>query len=221
MVAVSPSCSFAPAQPNWIGLLDHPYAPSTSPRPSPICPHGWHRLLRLNRSVSPKLATPRPRSYPSRRASATLHTLSDSGPARWSCLTSSTPCAKRRFGGFSRGFMRRPLDMRRWAADRPGRLPSAARQMLADGERDLCSSVASRRAIIKNGCGRPDLQTDAHLSSHSLPNRGFTALPVSAAHVRAVGSLPARHHDPFDRPQVKQARVEGIALVRSDALLGS
>jgi PIN domain nuclease of toxin-antitoxin system len=93
--------------------------------------------------------------------------------------------------------------------------------MFADGERDLCSSVASRRAIIKNGCGRPDLQTDARLSSRSLPNRGYTELPVSAAHVRAVGSLPARHPGPFDRPQVKQPRVEDLALARSDARLGS
>ncbi len=50
-----------------------------------------------------------------------------------------------------------------------------------------------------------------------LERDGFLLLSVSVEHAVAVASLPAHHHDPFDRMLVAQARVEGLTLVTSDA----
>ncbi len=107
-----------------------------------------------------------------------------------------------------------------WAAGRPDRLPAAAQQMLNNIEHELCYSVASLwEIIIKHGLGRPNFQADARLLRRGLLDQGYTELPISAAHVLAVGSLPPLHRDPFDRLLVAQAMVEGIALVTSDARL--
>lgn len=107
-----------------------------------------------------------------------------------------------------------------WVAGMPERLTTAAQEMITDSEHDLCYSVASLwEIIIKNGLGRPDFQADARLLRRGLLDQGYIELPVSAAHVLAVGSLPALHRDPFDRLLVAQAMVEGIALVTSDARL--
>ena len=46
---------------------------------------------------------------------------------------------------------------------------------------------------------------------------GDRALPIEAENAAAVGSLPAHHHDPFDRILVAQALVEPMRLMTHDA----
>ncbi|MFN0095310.1 MAG: type II toxin-antitoxin system VapC family toxin [Dehalococcoidia bacterium] len=48
---------------------------------------------------------------------------------------------------------------------------------------------------------------------------GFVTLPVNETHLFVLPTLPRLHGDPFDRIIVAQARVEGLTLVTSDALL--
>jgi PIN domain nuclease of toxin-antitoxin system len=48
---------------------------------------------------------------------------------------------------------------------------------------------------------------------------GFSLLPISLAHIRAVLNLPRHHRDPFDRMLVAQAVEEGLTLVTADALI--
>ena len=42
-------------------------------------------------------------------------------------------------------------------------------------------------------------------------------LPITIAHTQEATSLPLYHRDPFDRMLIAQARIEGMALVTSDA----
>ena len=46
---------------------------------------------------------------------------------------------------------------------------------------------------------------------------GYRFLSVDAEHAVAVQTLPAHHHDPFDRILVAQALVEPLRLMTHDA----
>jgi PIN domain nuclease of toxin-antitoxin system len=48
---------------------------------------------------------------------------------------------------------------------------------------------------------------------------GYRSLPIEAEHAAAVASLPAHHHDPFDRLLAAQALTEPMRLVKHDATL--
>jgi PIN domain nuclease of toxin-antitoxin system len=45
---------------------------------------------------------------------------------------------------------------------------------------------------------------------------GFDLLPVLPDHCKALGALPRRHRDPFDRMLIAQARAERLALLTRD-----
>jgi PIN domain nuclease of toxin-antitoxin system len=42
-------------------------------------------------------------------------------------------------------------------------------------------------------------------------------MSVTVAHAVAVGSLPAHHHDPFDRLLIAQAQAEDVAVTADAA----
>lgn len=46
---------------------------------------------------------------------------------------------------------------------------------------------------------------------------GYRLLAVDAEHAVAVETLPAHHHDPFDRILVAQALTESLRLMTHDA----
>ncbi len=51
----------------------------------------------------------------------------------------------------------------------------------------------------------------------AVEESGFQLLPVTFEHAEAVRALPRHHRDPFDRLIIAAARVEGWAVVTSDA----
>ncbi len=107
-----------------------------------------------------------------------------------------------------------------WAAGQPEKLPKAARRLLDDPENDPVFSAASMWEIaIKQSIGRDDFRVDARLLRRGLLDNGYLELAVTGAHAIALDTLPPLHKDPFDRMLVAQARVEGITLLTSDALL--
>jgi PIN domain nuclease of toxin-antitoxin system len=107
-----------------------------------------------------------------------------------------------------------------WAAGQPEKLPEAARRLLDDPENDPVFSAASMWEIaIKQSIGRDDFRVDARLLRRGLLDNGYLELAVTGAHAIALDTLPPLHKDPFDRMLVAQARVEGITLLTSDALL--
>lgn len=109
-----------------------------------------------------------------------------------------------------------------WAAEGSDRLSPAARQLMDDGENDLLFSVVSLwEFLIKKGKGRIDMKGDAATLRTGLLQNAYAELCISAAHVLAVGDLPAIHGDPFDRLLLAQARVEGLVLLTADATVAS
>jgi PIN domain nuclease of toxin-antitoxin system len=101
-----------------------------------------------------------------------------------------------------------------WLAD-DSRLTEAARAAIADPARPAFVSAASVwEAAIKRSLGKLELDDDLPAV---LDDEGFGVLTVNAVHAWTAGELPFHHRDPFDRLIVAQARVEGLALVSSDA----
>ena len=105
-----------------------------------------------------------------------------------------------------------------WAAGEPKKLSLKARRLITDTENELMFSAASVWEVaVKRALGRADFQVDTRLFRRGLIDNGYVELPVFSAHAVAVETLPPIHKDPFDRLLVAQSRVEGIALLTSDA----
>ena len=107
-----------------------------------------------------------------------------------------------------------------WAAGAPQRLPDDVRALIEEAATAPTYSVASLWEIaIKNGLGRASFSVDPRLLRRNLLENDYRELPITGAHVTAVGLLPSVHKDPFDRILVAQARVEGLTLLTADRTL--
>ncbi len=99
-----------------------------------------------------------------------------------------------------------------WLLDDP-RLRPDIRGLLAASPCVL--SVASIWEVaIKHRLGKLEVPP-ADFRDHSI-TAGAALLPVLDGHVIETTQLPLRHHDPFDRLLIAQARVEGLMAVSSD-----
>jgi PIN domain nuclease of toxin-antitoxin system len=107
-----------------------------------------------------------------------------------------------------------------WAAGDPDRLSAAARDVIADQDKEICFSAASIWEVaIKSGLGREDFAVDARLLRRGLLDNGYSELPISSEHAVAIDGLPSIHKDPFDRLLIAQALVEGITLMTADDIV--
>ncbi|MDR2347197.1 MAG: type II toxin-antitoxin system VapC family toxin [Bifidobacteriaceae bacterium] len=97
------------------------------------------------------------------------------------------------------------------------RLGAAARGLLLAEDAAAFVSTASLWEIaIKHALTRSNLPVSAGEAAQVFRESGFEILPITAAHVVAVESLPAIHNDPFDRLLVAQALAEPLRLVTHD-----
>ena len=107
-----------------------------------------------------------------------------------------------------------------WAAAAPEKLSASARALLEDPVNELLFSAASFWEIaIKRGLDRDDFQVDPRSLRRGLVDNGYQEIPVTGEHALALDLLAPIHKDPFDRMLVCQARVEGITLLTSDAVV--
>ena len=108
-----------------------------------------------------------------------------------------------------------------WTIAESRRLSAAARALIGEPDNELTfSSVSLWELAIKAGRGRDDFRIDVSSLRRSLFDNDYVELPMTGAHVVALGSLPPLHRDPFDRMLVAQAIVEGLTLVTSDPAVG-
>ncbi len=107
-----------------------------------------------------------------------------------------------------------------WAALQPERLSVRATRLLSSREVSLAFSLATLWEVaVKTSLGRPDLSVDPGLLYRALLDEGFVEMPITAAHIARVASLPWVHRDPYDRLLVAQALEEGLTLLTADAVL--
>ena len=105
-----------------------------------------------------------------------------------------------------------------WAVTDDRRLSAAARAVISDGVNQVFLSAASMwEIVIKAGAGRLYLEGGpARFLEQEIRRNRLSPLPIQAAHVLRVASLPAIHKDPFDRLLIAQAQVENLPLISSD-----
>ena len=104
-----------------------------------------------------------------------------------------------------------------WWLNGDPRLPQAVVERVQAPEAEVFVSQASLwEMAIKVSIGR--LQVDLPELERQVPLQGFRWLPISNAHLLAVGDLETDgvHRDPFDRLLVAQALVHGLVLVSPD-----
>jgi PIN domain nuclease of toxin-antitoxin system len=107
-----------------------------------------------------------------------------------------------------------------WAITDDARLPTNARDLIADLGNEIVISAASVWEItIKHALAR-GLPTDMPVSGPDSVQyfraSGYTLLSITAGHAAAVADLPPLHRDPFDRLLVAQALYEPLRLVTHD-----
>lgn len=109
-----------------------------------------------------------------------------------------------------------------WWLNGDPRLPQPVMERVQAEQAEVFVSQASLwEMAIKASIGR--LQVDLPELERQVPLQGFRWLPISNAHLLAVGDLETdgAHRDPFDRLLVCQSRVEPMLLLTLDTQLRS
>ena len=109
-----------------------------------------------------------------------------------------------------------------WWLNGDPRLPQPVVERVQAPEAEVfVSQAALWEMAIKVSVGR--LQVDLAELERQVPLQGFRWLPISNAHVLAVGNLESDgvHRDPFGRLLVGQSRVEPMLLLSVDSQLRS
>ncbi|MGA8871649.1 MAG: type II toxin-antitoxin system VapC family toxin [Candidatus Acidiferrales bacterium] len=105
-----------------------------------------------------------------------------------------------------------------WALAIPSKLNRQARDLLSNKREGLFLSAASSWEIsLKFELGKLELpEPPVKYIPKWMLNWGIRGLDISHLHALAVGDLPLRHQDPFDRILIVQAVTEGMVLLTAD-----
>ena len=107
-----------------------------------------------------------------------------------------------------------------WAAFSPEKLSPEACEILRSRQTPLAFSLVTLWEVaIKTSLARPDFSVDPQRLQRALLAEGFVEVPITAAQIVRVATLPWVHRDPFDRLLVAQAIEDRLTLLTSDATL--
>lgn len=104
-----------------------------------------------------------------------------------------------------------------WAVAGSPRLAPPTRRLIEQADEVHVSAASIWEVAIKARLGK--IAADPAELAAAIADSGFRELPVSAAHAAGVATLPAHHHDPFDRLLVAQALAEPLRLLTADTQL--
>ncbi|MFT8542475.1 type II toxin-antitoxin system VapC family toxin, partial [Acetobacter sp.] len=83
----------------------------------------------------------------------------------------------------------------------------SAREIIADPAHDILVSIVSLWEIaVKIRIGKLDADMNDILAT--IPEEGFSLLPIQPEHLQILMSLPLHHRDPFDHLLMAQAQAE-------------
>lgn len=107
-----------------------------------------------------------------------------------------------------------------WWDSAPQRLSATVLALCRDPSVVLFLSLVSLWEIqIKSDLGKLPLSLPLpEIVGDQQARHGLQLLPITPAHIFALGALPPHHKDPFDRLLIAQAVVEGLPLVSVDPL---
>lgn len=101
-----------------------------------------------------------------------------------------------------------------WWDDNDPQLGGNARLAIQNATDVYVSAASAWEIAIKASLGK--LRTSRR-PLVAVEEAGFQHLPVTFEHAESVRTLPRHHRDPFDRLIIAAARVEGWAVLTSDA----
>jgi PIN domain nuclease of toxin-antitoxin system len=105
-----------------------------------------------------------------------------------------------------------------WYISNDSRLPRPAYDVIRDKSNEVYLSVVSIwEALVKHQIGKLPLPAPADLfiQARQAAHR-IAALPLEAAAISHLLSLPLHHRDPFDRMLICQAMHHGLTIVTTD-----
>lgn len=106
------------------------------------------------------------------------------------------------------------------AAFSPDKLSPEAVEILQSRETPLAFSLVTLWEVaIRTSLGRPDFSVDPQRLQRALLAEEFVEVPITAAQIARVATLPWVHRDPFDRLLVAQAIEDRLTLLTGDATL--
>ena len=110
-----------------------------------------------------------------------------------------------------------------WMDSAPEKLPRQVTELLQNPKHNLLLSVVSVWEIqIKTQLGKLDLHSElAKLVQEQQKRNRLVILPITLAHVLALGKLPLHHKDPFDRLLIAQAINESATLLSRDKVFAN
>jgi PIN domain nuclease of toxin-antitoxin system len=110
-----------------------------------------------------------------------------------------------------------------WWDSAPHRLSATVLALCRDPSVVLYLSLVSLWEIqIKSGLGKLPLTLPlAEIVRDQQARHGLQLLPITPAHIYALGALPPHHKDPFDRLLIAQALTEGLSLASVDGAFAS
>ncbi|MBK7895654.1 MAG: type II toxin-antitoxin system VapC family toxin [Anaerolineaceae bacterium] len=106
-----------------------------------------------------------------------------------------------------------------WFISGDERLPSAARDLIADIENEIFLSVASLWEIaIKVSLKKLKLGAPfAELFPGQLIKNEINVLPIDFEALNLVANLPFHHRDPFDRLMIAQCLTQNMPIISRDS----
>ena len=109
-----------------------------------------------------------------------------------------------------------------WYLDDNANLSTPQRLQIEDRRNQVAVSAASLWEItIKMSIGKLELIDDIATVENTLRQQGIEILPIQAAHLQRLLSLPFHHRDPFDRLIIAQALAEEMTLVSNDSVFSA
>jgi PIN domain nuclease of toxin-antitoxin system len=101
-----------------------------------------------------------------------------------------------------------------WARTEPERLTDRELRAIDEARIRYVSIVTLWEFAMLIGLGR----IEPNENVFEVPD-GYSLLPISPAHCKAVAKLPRHHRDPFDRMLIAQAQTEEVPLLTRDRAL--
>ena len=104
-----------------------------------------------------------------------------------------------------------------WYINRDEKLPASVRAVIDSAEEPVFVSIGSFwEMAIKDSLGKLRLPAPIAELMEDCRQCGFSILPIEAAALARLKSLPRIHGDPFDRLLICQALAHGLTLLTAD-----
>lgn len=103
-----------------------------------------------------------------------------------------------------------------WFLNDDPKLPAGTKKLIETAQQVYVSIGTFWEMSIKDSIGKLSLPAPISDVMADCEKLGFSVLPIKAAHLAKLKSLPPIHKDPFDRLLICQAEAEAMTLITVD-----